>query len=199
MVREEAEKAWAARAEAAKEEKREEREESEQRARVRERRLFLPGREKLKKLRKEARLAERERIAEEKKRAEERALRPTLAINAGGAPLARSYNLFRSQLRQVVRFNFHVIDYWGKIHETKKQHLRDQMKEHFSNGHFLDDKFLNQRIALSLSDRRNHVRENMRNYLKANLDSVEVIKEKGCPDTIPPEAWEAWLDIELQV
>ncbi|CAM6082609.1 unnamed protein product [Calypogeia fissa] len=130
-----------------------------------------------KKLRRDARLAERQRLEEEKRKAEDRAKRPKLHMNAGGAPLPKSYNLFCSQLGQVLRSNFGPVDFWNTKKEEDKFRVREQLKECFSNGHFLDD----------------------RKYLMDSKQDDEVIKEKGPPDEMDPQAWAAWIDDELQV
>lgn len=160
----------------------------------------LSPRAKEKSLRKEARAAERQRIQEEKKKAEERAKRPKLPLNEGGAPLARGYRLFRSQLGQILRSHYGPMDYWGKKKQDERFRIREQIKERFLNGSFLDDRFLNKKISLSLADMRNHVREKMRKYLADCSLDVEVIRAGGCPaGEIPEDAWSAWLEEELQV
>jgi hypothetical protein len=160
----------------------------------------LTPRAREKKLRREARAVERQRAEEERKREADRALRPKLVLNPGGAPEPKSYRLFRSQLGQIMRANFRITEYWATKSEQEKFQIREQVKDRFNNGHFLDDRFLNKRISLSLNDRRNHMREKMRNYL---LDSPgqtpEELKAGDCPGGLDPDGWAAWLDAELSI
>jgi len=83
--------------------------------------------------------------------------------------------------------------------EEDKHRVREQVKDCFRNGSFLDDRWLNRKISLSLNDRRNHVREKMRTYLINSKDSPQVIREKGCPAEFDAECWAAWIEDELKV
>lgn len=102
------------------------------------------------------------------------------------------------ELGQILKANFRITEYWGTKTEQEKHRIRELVKLRFSNGHSLDDRFLNRRISLSLNDRRNYVREKMRNYLlDFTNQKPEKVKEAGCPDGLDPEGWEAWIDAEL--
>lgn len=191
----EAEKAAAAAIAREKEEKRKRKEAKRSNVDAEE---ALSPRKRERKLRREAREAEKARVEELRRKEAERAQRPELALSSGGSPLPRSYNLFRSQFKQVVRANLGPLDYWGKK-EAEKFRIREQIKERFKNGAYIDDKFLNKRISASLSHVQNHQREKFRKYLAERPIDAEVVREQGCPDVLSPDEWAAWLEDELAV
>lgn len=152
-----------------------------------------------KKLRQEAMAKERKRLRREEKKEEKRQHLPVLALNAAGGALPASYEILRSNLQQVLRANFKIHETWRERTEEQKHHVRQQLKARFKNGASMSDAFLNKKISTSLSDKRNHQREKIRDYLCGLKDRAQAIKEKGCPAHLNQDAWTAWLDDELKM
>jgi hypothetical protein len=83
------------------------------------------------------------------------------------------------------------------LKEERKHPIREQVQDHFRNGVGIAEDFLNKSISQAMSDKRNHGRQQLRNYLNDSPLPCEEIKAKGCPEGVTEEQWNFFLEEEL--
>ncbi len=191
-----------------KEGERKKREEKKRKASIPLEELTPVAREKaLRKLQKEQQKTLR---AAEKEREERRKRMPMLDLTDAGAPCPSSYFEFKTNLQQVLKANFRKWEMWSRTgdgkprSEEEKSRIIEQVRDRFRNGARIATKVLVDRISNSLTDKRNHQRQQIREYLTSGaafMLTPEELRERGPPSDgkIDKECWDRWLDEEIQM
>lgn len=121
-----------------------------------------------------------------------------------------SYYLFKSNLQQVVKANFEVHEQWSvaadgtRRSDAEKNRIIAQVQDRFCNGTSIPGSYISSAISKSLTDKRNHQRTRIQQYLatpKMRMETAEEIQRVGCPTTgnIDQGCWHSMIVEELQM